>query len=275
MTYPQQPRGQYRPGAGYGPPPEHGYPNPPRQPQQWPPPRHPQPIAPAPRNGFGIAALCLALIGLLFCLMPITGFIGLGLGLLGFLFAALGLGRVSKGLATNKKMSVTALILSVLAIVLGFISMKMFFDIVEGLGGSQAPPAAVSAAGDGATAADEPPAGEFIAGQAVDRDGLQITAAPLAKDRAYGQKVLCSMVTYRNAGDTEASFNQFDWKIQTPKGVQESAYSAETEALQSGQLAPGGTVAGNVCIKDPGLKGDYLIINEAVFADAVRWKASV
>jgi hypothetical protein len=231
--------------------------------------------AATPKNGFGIAALALSLIGLLFCLMPITGFIGLGLGLLGFLFAALGLGRVRRGVATNKGMSIAALVLSVLAIVGGFIAMKMFFDIVGNFGRSESPPAAVSGPSDAATASVEQPPGEFTAGQTVDRDGLQITAAPLAKDRAYGQKVLCSMVTYRNTGETEASFNQFDWKIQSPKGVQESAYSAEKEALNSGQLAPGGTVAGNVCIKDPGLKGDYLIINESFFADPVRWKATL
>jgi hypothetical protein len=34
-------------------------------------------------------------------------------------------------------------------------------------------------------------------------------------------------------------------------------------------------VAGNVCIKDPGLKGDYLIINESFLADPVRWKATL
>ena len=38
----------------------------------------------------------------------------------------------------------------------------------------------------------------------------------------------------------------------------------------TGQLALAGTVTGDVSITDPGAKGDYLLINEAVFADAAR-----
>ena len=91
----------------------------------------------------------------------------------------------------------------------------------------------------------------------------------------YTDAVLCSTISYRNTSDTEQSSNQLDWKIQSPDGVQSGAYMAQDEALQSGQLAPGGTVTGDVCITDPGAKGDYSLINEAVFADAARSKATV
>ena len=50
---------------------------------------------------------------------------------------------------------------------------------------------------------------------------------------------------------------------------------AQDGGLQSGQLAPGGTVAGDVCATDPGAKGDYLIINEPVLTDPIRWKATL
>ena len=61
----------------------------------------------------------------------------------------------------------------VLAIVGGFFSMKMFFDILVGIG-KGSPPAAVSGPGAGASA----PGGNFTAGQTADRDGLQITTGP-------------------------------------------------------------------------------------------------
>jgi hypothetical protein len=86
----------------------------------------------------------------------------------------------------------------------------------------------------------------------------------------YTDAVLCSTISYRNTSDIEQSSNQLDWKIQSPDGVQSGAYMAQDEALQSGQLVPGGTVTGDVFITDPGAKGDYSLINEAVFADAAR-----
>jgi hypothetical protein len=117
---------------------------------------------------------------------------------------------------------------------------------------------------------------EFTVGQTVDRDGLQITAEPLRKVKPqYGDRMVCSKVTYNNTGNQAASFNMFDWKIQNPAAVQSPATMAQDGGLQSGQLAPGGTVSGDVCATDPGAKGDYLVINEAFFADPVRWKATV
>jgi hypothetical protein len=66
-----------------------------------------------------------------------------------------------------------------------------------------------------------------------------------------------------------------DWKIQDPAGVQSSAFMAQDGGLQSGQLARGGTVSGDVCATSPGASGDYLIINESFFNDPIRWKATL
>jgi hypothetical protein len=128
----QQPRGPYRLQGRNGPPAPHYAPPPPQQqpPPQWAPigvaggvPRPvlaPQP--PTRRNGFGITALALSLIGLLLCLMPITGFLGFILGLLAVLFGALALGRVRRGQA-SKGLTITALILAVVTTIAGFASM--------------------------------------------------------------------------------------------------------------------------------------------------------
>lgn len=227
---------------------------------------------PPPRNGFGIAGFALAIVGLVFCLMPITGFIGFILGLLAMLFALLGLGRVRHGRASNKKLTIVALVLAVLAVIAGFFAMKMFFDIFDGK--SNSPPVVInepSSSGNGSGTA--PANQQVVAGQTVDRDGLQVTAAPLRKvKRQYGDPLVCSKVTYRNTGDEEAFFNVLDWKIQDSAGVQTLATYADKGGLSSGQLAPGGTVAGDVCITSPGTAGDYFIINEAsLFGDPIRW----
>lgn len=86
------------------------------------------------RNGFGIAALICAIIGLLFCLMPLTGFIGFGLGVVAFILGLAGVARVRKNKATNRKTAWTGVILGAAAIVFGIWGMVTFFTAVEDLG---------------------------------------------------------------------------------------------------------------------------------------------
>jgi hypothetical protein len=247
-------------------PPQFGQPHP-----EW----SPQASPPVKRNGFGITAVALSLVGLVFCLMPITGFLGFALGLLALLFAVLAFGRMRRGQAT-KGLTITALVLALVTAVAGFASMKMFFDIVDGFGKSDSPPAAVSGAAPQQGGSADTPGSDFTVGQAVDRDGLQITAEKLRKVKPqFGDRQVCTKVSYKNAGGEEVSFNMFDWKIQNPSGVQLSATMAGSGGLQSGKLAPGGTVSGDVCATDPGGKGDYLVINEAFFEDPIRWKATL
>jgi hypothetical protein len=182
-------------------------------------------------------------------------------------------GQASKGL------TIAALVLAAITTIAGFGSMKLFFDILNGFGHSTSPPAAVSGTGQqqpGAGSSSGLGGQQFTAGQTVERDALQISAAPLRKVKPqYGTAMVCSKITYRNTGTSEQSFNMFDWKIQDPAGVQSPATMAQKSGLQSGQLAPGGTVTGDVCATGPGAKGDYLIINEPVLTDPIRWKATL
>ncbi len=83
------------------------------------------------RNGFGITALCLAIAGLVFGLVPLTGFIAVILGALALLFGLLGLGRVRRREATNKKMAITASILGAGALALGVWGVTIVFNTVE------------------------------------------------------------------------------------------------------------------------------------------------
>ncbi|WP_206078015.1 DUF4190 domain-containing protein [Prauserella endophytica] len=86
-----------------------------------------------PKNGFGITALVLALVGFVFGWMPITGFIAVILGALAVLFGLLGWGRVRRGTASNKKMTITAAIVGVFTLALGIWSVVLFFQAVNEL----------------------------------------------------------------------------------------------------------------------------------------------
>lgn len=86
-----------------------------------------------PKNGFGIAALCLAIPGLVFGLVPLTGFIALICGALAVIFGLLGHGRARRKVATNKGMAITSTILGVGAIGLGILGMSIVFNTVDEL----------------------------------------------------------------------------------------------------------------------------------------------
>ncbi len=63
-----------------------------------------------------------------------------------------------------------------------------------------------------------------------------------------GSEVTGIHVTYTNNGNDGADYNLYDWKGEDANGAQQNStyYSEEQEALQSGTLAAGGTVAGNI-----------------------------
>lgn len=89
---------------------------------------------PEPRNGFAITALSLGLIGLLFGLIPLTGFLAVGLGALGVIFALSNRGRVKRGRSTAKKMTWAGLTISMLTVAFGIWGMVTVFTAVDQLG---------------------------------------------------------------------------------------------------------------------------------------------
>lgn len=84
-----------------------------------------------PKNGFGITALCLALVGLVFGLIPLTGFIAVICGALAVLFGLLGVGRAGRGEATNRKMNWIATVLGVGALALGIWGVSIVVNTVD------------------------------------------------------------------------------------------------------------------------------------------------
>lgn len=100
---PQQQQQQYPPPGPGGYP--GGYPPPPPQPYAG-----YTPPAAAPKNGLGIAALVVAIIGLL------TVFGGIILGVVAVILGVLGLGRVKRGEADNRGVAIAGIVLGVLGI---------------------------------------------------------------------------------------------------------------------------------------------------------------
>jgi uncharacterized protein DUF4352 len=151
--------------------------------------------------------------------------------------------------------------------------------LISSLGSDPAPGGSVS--GEAADPGADGPAGPTFAGQqegdtvaeagqSITLDGVVTTATSLVEGQAVGTTpVLCSTVTIVNNGDDAASFNGgFDWKLQDPQGAARGTTLGGSDTLlSSGELAPGGTVSGDVCFDNPtGAPGQYALINEPAFS---------
>lgn len=117
-------------------------------------------------------------------------------------------------------------------------------------------------------------------GQTANLEGLQITVSPFKSTTQFGQKYLCTYVSYVNGTDRNVNYNGgFDWKLQDPNNnIVMTSFGGLDPSLSAGELAPGGKVNGNVCFNNPGLKGTYRIQNEELISfssNKTEWLAEV
>ncbi len=105
----QPPAGGWPPAPGQ--PPAGGYPPPP-MPYAG---QAPPPVG--PHNGLGIAALVIAIVGLLISWIPFFGLFGAVLGIVAIIVGFVGRGRAKRGEANNGGVALAGILLGVLAIV--------------------------------------------------------------------------------------------------------------------------------------------------------------
>lgn len=99
-------------------------------------------------------------------------------------------------------------------------------------------------------------------GQAAEvENGLSVTLNSVDNTLTNydGSPMTCINVTYANTGSKDQQYNVFDWKAQDETGVLRSFafYSKATEDLNSGTLAPGESVSGNVYFEGSNLVKAY------------------
>jgi hypothetical protein len=230
--------------------------------------QHPYPYGPyapaAPRNGLGTAALTLGLVGLPFFLTGFTAPIAILLGLIAIPLALTGLGRVRRREATNRGAAVTGLILGVLAVSLGIWSIVVTVQAVgEVLDGPTA------------TVAGSEAAGPLPLGTTVDVDGLAVTVNKIVTTQdGLGKLLHCADVTYENRGNDRASRNPYDWSARNRQGASVTHWTySGANALDSGELAPGGSDSGLVCFDVPRDDVAVLEYTSSLFDDgpAAEW----
>jgi len=114
------------------PPPQYG-----AYPGSYPPPPQPYsgfaPPPTGPRNGLGIAALVIAIIGLVFCWTVAGGVI---LGLTAVIIGFVAQGRVKRGEATNGGVAIAGIVLGFLAIIVSLIFIPIWIGVFAEVGGT-------------------------------------------------------------------------------------------------------------------------------------------
>ncbi|MCL2437785.1 MAG: DUF4352 domain-containing protein [Coriobacteriia bacterium] len=95
---------------------------------------------------------------------------------------------------------------------------------------------------------EEPDFTNLPVGTVVDLDGLQVavTEVKAGPESWGGNPTTEVVVTFTNESDTTSSFNPWDWQVENTSGVRSNDALTDADSLNSGDLAPGGSVTGSM-----------------------------
>ncbi|WP_251212358.1 DUF4352 domain-containing protein [Adlercreutzia murintestinalis] len=233
----------------------------PTNPQQVPPDQSPQPATPptsTSTSALGITGLVLGIIALLTSFLPIINNLAALLALLGLVLAIIGLVQVTRGKRSGKGISIAGIIVNVIAFIVVLGTQALFSAALDDALSTNSPTSIASSSSESqaSSANDEsanaPESFENLAlGTAVELDNgmtVQVDAVQPGLANYNGAEVTGITVTYTNNGTSSQSFNVYDWKGEDAQGAQRSTtyYSEAENELNSGSLAAGGSVTGNV-----------------------------
>lgn len=234
---------------------------------------------PKPKSGMAIVGLVLGVIALLISFLPIINNLAFILGLLGLIFAIVGLVGTARGKKSGKGIAIAALIITILSCIIVLATQSMYSAAIDEASASLENPAVSSTENSSnatdTTSSDNSAAAEseytdMALGTSVDfSNGLTVSVDSYETgiENYDGSSLTAASVTYVNNGDSEASFNVFDWEGQDSSGVLTSAtiYGNSDDELNSGNLVPGGSITGTVYFS-----GDIekVLYNASVFSDA-------
>jgi hypothetical protein len=108
---------------------------------------------------------------------------------------------------------------------------------------------------------EEPKKDVFAVGEAVQLGKNVLTVAKVEKSNGtefdtpqQGKEYIIVTVQIQNAGDQNFSYNPFDFKMANSQGqIQDMGFTTvdSDTSLQSGELAPGGSVSGTIAFEEP------------------------
>ena len=206
------------------------------------------------KSGLGIAGFVLGIIALATSFLPIINNFSAMLAVVGFVLAFVGTIACVKGRKAGKGLSIAGVVMNVIAFIVVLATQGMYSSAIDDAfsGTSAAPqpateqPASTAPAGDAADSSQAAAAGNSI----TLKNGLVLTVDGVVTglQNYDGTPITQVSVTYQNNGNSQASFNPYDWKAEDAQGAQRSQafYTDGENELHSGTLAAGGTVSGNL-----------------------------
>jgi hypothetical protein len=138
--------------------------------------------------------------------------------------------------------------------------------------------ATVSGSGDSSSDSEAAPAGPTFQGQTekdtsaepgqtITLDEVAMTSTALVEGDATLGATLCTTVTIANNSGEQVDFNSFEYTLQDPAGaIRNTTFMGSDNLLSSGNLAPAGTVTGDVCFDATGATGTYAVIYAPAFS---------
>lgn len=202
-----------------------------------------------------VLGLVAAIVALLTSWVPIVNNASFVIALVGAALCLLGLVAAVRGRRSGRIVAVAGLVFSILSCAFVLSTQSAYSDAmdaaVEGPQVASTSSDQVPASTDGDQGGDGSASKPLVLGTAAQlENGLSVTVDSVQAGLVNydGSPVVGIHVTYVNGGDESVDYNAFDWKGRDAQGAAEAAvyYSEAAEELTSGELAPGGTVSGNL-----------------------------
>ncbi|KUL49199.1 hypothetical protein ADL22_08595 [Streptomyces sp. NRRL F-4489] len=246
------------------------------------------PAPQAARNGLGVAALVLGIIGLLSGIPMVLFWLAGPLGLLALIFGLVGASRVKKGQATNKGVAITGAVLGGLALILAIVGVvltalvvnKTVDEINKQVKGSQAQPKdGGESGGKGGETKSYGPGDTAV----YPDKGLEVTVAKpspytigeFASGHTAGNKAYKVSVKITNKG--KAAFNPALTQIKARTGAEgreaEQIIDGKIGVGFDGTIAPGAAATVDVAFDAPATAKDLDVeVTPDILMQGVHWK---
>lgn len=204
-----------------------------------------------PISAMAVTSLVIGAIALVTSAIPIVNNASFFIAALGIIFGVVGAVGIFKGKKRPKALVVVAFIINVLSIIVVLCTQSFYGDTLKkAVNGPQA----TSNNSQSSEKTSEVKVGESIT---LDNNlELMVVSVQGGFKNYDGNAVTKVTMKYVNNSNKELSYNAYDWKAEDPQGAQtsqtiysDSTMKANADNLQSGSLAPGGTVTGSLYFK--------------------------
>ena len=194
----------------------------------------------------GIVALCTSF-------LPIINNFSALLAVLGLVFAVVGLVSTLRGKKSGKGLAIAGVIICVVSFAVVLYTQSVYSKAVDDAfsGSSVAPEAADQQASAPSSEDSNSQVESASTGNSITlKSGLVLSVDSVVTGLTNydGSPITQVTVTYQNNGSDQATFNPYDWKGEDAQGAQRSCtyYANSDNALDSGTIAAGGAVSGDV-----------------------------